>query len=59
MNREMMKKAGASKIVDVAVQTAKMPNQVCLFFMGKAKTEYDLTSDDYENISRYLKKRPL
>lgn len=57
MNKGMLKKVVASKIVDMAVQTAKMPNQVCPFFMGKPKTSYDLTSDDYISLTVFMKRK--
>lgn len=57
MKKEMMKKAVASKVVDMAIQTSKMPNQICFFVFGKPKTKYELTSDDYEGLAIFMKRR--
>lgn len=57
MNKEMMKKAVANKVVDMAIQTSKMPNQICWAFWGKPKSKYDLTSDDYEGLDAFMKRR--
>lgn len=54
MNREMMKKAVAGKVVDMAVQAAKMPNQACGFLFGKSKTNYNLTTADYEGLGNFM-----
>lgn len=56
MNKEMMKKAVASKVVDLAVQTSKMPNQTCFLILGKAKAKCDLTSDDYMTLATFMKR---
>lgn len=52
-----MKKAVANKVVDMAIQTSKMPNQICWAFWGKPKSKYDLTSDDYEGLDAFMKRR--
>ncbi len=57
MNREMMKKAVAGKVVDMAVQAAKMPNQACYFCFGKSKTNYKLSSNDYESLELFMNRR--
>ncbi|MBR3770369.1 MAG: hypothetical protein IKL06_07505 [Lachnospiraceae bacterium] len=54
MNREMMKKAVAGKVVDMAVQAAKMPNQICFIAFGKSKTNYNLTTNDYESLESFI-----
>lgn len=54
MNKEMMKKIVANKVVDIAIQTAKMPNQACILTFGKPKTKYDLTSDDYAMLESVI-----
>lgn len=33
-----------------------MPNQLCYVFFGKANSKFDLTSDDYEQLSAFMKK---
>lgn len=50
----MMKKAVAGKVVDMAVQAAKMPNQACGFLFGKSKTNYNLTTADYEGLGNFM-----
>jgi len=57
MNKEMMKKAVANKMVDMAIQTAKMPNQICPFIFGKPNSKLDLTSDDYEALANFIKQK--
>ncbi len=57
MNREMMKKAVAGKVVDMAVQAAKMPNQACILFLGKSKTNYNLTTNDYEGLENFMNRQ--
>lgn len=57
MNKEMLKKAVANRVVEAAVQTAKMPNNLCFFTFGKPKTKYDLTSDDYDSLEAFVKQR--
>lgn len=57
MSKGMMKKVVANKVVEMAVQTSKMPNQVCPIFWGKPKTTFDLTSDDYESLVTFMKRR--
>ncbi len=62
MNKEMMKKVVATKVVDIAVKTKKMPNGFdwpltdCPFLFGKPKTKFDLTFDDYEELSTFMKR---
>lgn len=57
MNKEMMKKAVANKVVDMAIQTAKMPNQLCVVLCGKPNAKLDLTSDDYEVLANFIKQK--
>lgn len=55
MMKEKTKKMVANAVVNLAVQTAKMPNQVCFIFAGKAKSKLDLTSNDYEEMASFMK----
>ncbi len=57
MNKEMLKKAVANRVVEAAVQTAKMPNQICFVFYGKPKANYNLTSDDYTSLAAFMKRK--
>lgn len=58
MKNKMMKRVVANKIVDVAIQTSKMSNQkVCAVLLGKPKSKFDLTSDDYESLAMFMKAR--
>lgn len=57
MNKEMMKKVVANKVVDMAIQTAKMPYQICFWGLGKAKAKIDLTSDDYKELGYFMKQK--
>lgn len=55
MNKDMIKKAVANKLVDMAVQTAKMSSNICWFTFGKPKAMFDLTSDDYDGLAPFVK----
>lgn len=56
MNKKMINKVVAEKVVNAAVQTSRMPNQNCMFVFGKAKPKFDLTPDDYEQLYTFMKK---
>lgn len=56
MNKKMINKVVAEKVVNAAVQTSRMPNQGCPFFLGKPNPKIDLTSDDYEQLYTFMKK---
>ena len=43
-------------IVEAAVQTAKMPNQSCLFTFGEAASDMVLRSKDYKEMVSFLTK---
>lgn len=55
MKNKMMKRVVANKVVDMAIKTSKMSNQSCYWTFGKPKTQYDLTSDDYDSLSMFMK----
>lgn len=42
-------------IVEAAVEAAKMPNQICFFFMGEAKSDLALRTTDYKNMAAFLR----
>lgn len=54
--KETMKKKAANKIVETAIHTAAMPNQLCPLFLGEAKSNLNLTSADYMELARHFKK---
>lgn len=56
MNKKTINKVVAEKVVNAAVQTSRMPNQLCYVFFGKANSKFDLTSDDYEQLAAFMKK---
>lgn len=55
MKNKMMKRVVANKVVDMAIKTSKMSNQSCYWTFGKPKTQYDLTSDDYDSLAMFMK----
>ena len=57
MKQTNLKKTMATTVVNLAVETSKMPNQICLIFFGKPKSKYDLTSDDYAQLADYIKQQ--
>lgn len=59
MMKEKTKKMVANAVVNLAVQTADMSNQGCLWFCGKPQSKLDLTSDDYEEMASFMKRRQL
>ena len=59
MMKEKTKKMVANVVVNLAVQTAKLPNQACPLIWGKPQSKLDLTSDDYEEMASLMKRRQL
>ena len=59
MMKEKTKKMVANAVVNLAVQTAKMPNQMCWFVYGKPQSKIDLASDDYEELASFMKRNQL
>jgi len=59
MRSETVKKAVTNTIVEMAVQTAKMPNQKCMLVFGKPKAKQDLALSDYLNLADYVKTNKL
>ena len=57
--KERTKKMVANAVVNLAVQTAEMPNQGCLWLFGKPQSKLDLTSDDYEEMASLMKRKQL
>ena len=55
MKKEGMKKV-TNMIVDMAAKSAAMPAQCCFFFMGKPKTEIELTLNDFKELNHLLKR---
>lgn len=56
MLRAEMKEKVAGKMVKAAVQLSAMPNQKCMFLMGKSSKASELTLDDYAELSSFMKK---
>ena len=58
MNKEMMKKTVAEKMVNLAVQSADLSQTSCctLLFLGKPKENIKLTSDDYAALAAFMKR---
>lgn len=56
MNKEMIKKAVASKVVDLAVQTAAGFPDTCIIFLGKPKAKCELIADDYAQLATFIKR---
>lgn len=54
-----VEKVVASKFVKMAVKASKLPNQVCLFFLGKPETKLDLTIEDYHELESFIEKGNL
>ena len=57
MKQTNLKKVMVTKVVNLAVETSKMPNQFCVVFLGSPKTKYDLTSNDYAKMADLIKRR--
>ena len=57
MKQTNLKKVMVTKVVNLAVETSKMPNQNCWYFFGRSKTKYDLTSNDYAKMADLIKRR--
>lgn len=54
MNNMRFKKAIANKVVDAAVQTMRLSNQICVVLFGKPNAKFDLTIDDYEQMQNFI-----
>ena len=54
MNKEMIKKAVASKVVDFAVGNSNSSS--CTFFFGKPRERFELTLDDYIELATFIKR---
>lgn len=50
-----MEKMIAKAVVGVAVQSAKLPNQKCVIFLGKPKERINLEVSDYEKLESFMK----
>lgn len=57
MKNKMMKLVVVNKVVDMAIRTSKMSNQVCPLLFGKPKSKFDLTYDDYEALVVFMKEK--
>lgn len=56
MSKMEIKKKVANTVVNAAIQSSAMPNQVCFWLFGEAKSKMDLTSADYMELANHFKK---
>lgn len=57
MKVNQLKEKVAKVIVEAAVETAKMPNQMCIVIFGEAKSDLTLQSVDYKNMAAFLRRQ--
>lgn len=56
MNKQMIKKTVANKVVDLATKNIFGIPGSCTFLFGKPKERYKLTTDDYTELATFVKR---